>query len=80
MDKKDAKKLFNKLKNRLLSIEKTLVEIVDNKAWEPLGYGTFVEAWDTEMRGVRLATGAMRKQLIVAGFIAPRIKSWWPLE
>lgn len=80
MDKKDAKKLFNKLKNNILNIEKTLVEIVDNKAWEPLGHMSFVEAWNTEMKGVRLATGDMRKQLIVAGFIAPRIKSWWPLE
>lgn len=51
-----AKQLWAKLNQHLVSAEKAIQEIIEAKAWEPLGYGTFAEAWAAEMSNSSLAS------------------------
>lgn len=66
MDKNRAEALFNQLADALNNAERTIIEIIKTKAWEPLGYATFAEAWDDRLAGIRLATGAMRAHVVYA--------------
>ena len=67
IDKSTAFKLWNELRGSLLATEETLKQIIEHKAWEPLGYGTFHEAWADRMGGVQLS-GAMEASVIFAMF------------
>ena len=54
----EAKRLFGRLRGALLNLDSLLSEIVTTKAWEPLGYASFAEAWAAELGDVKL-TGRM---------------------
>ena len=45
----EAKRLFGRLRGALLNLDSLLSEIVEAKAWEPLGYTSFAEAWAAEI-------------------------------
>ena len=66
MDKTTAEALFSELREGLVNTERVLTEIIRSKAWEALGYPTFVAAWTDRMRGVRLATDVIRAHVVYA--------------
>lgn len=67
MNKKQAEQLWNELRGSLLATEETLKAIIEHRAWEPLGYDTFHEAWADRMGGVQLS-GAIEASVVFAMF------------
>ncbi|HCG55364.1 MULTISPECIES: hypothetical protein [Brevibacterium] len=65
LTKKASAALWDELRDGFLNIEKTIIKIIEAKAWEPLGYATFAEAWADRMDGVRLA-GEVRAHVVYA--------------
>lgn len=58
--------LWAELRSALTNFDRVLNQIIETRAWEPLGYSTFAEAWTDRMRGVRLGTAAMAAQVVYA--------------
>lgn len=57
MNKRTASRLWGQLKQHLINAERVLQEIIEQRAWEPLGYDSFAEAWDAQnMSDITLAT------------------------
>lgn len=52
---KAAENLWAELRSAFVNAEQAIISIIESKAWEPLGYDTFTQAWNDRMRGVRLA-------------------------
>lgn len=65
ISKEQAEELFARLNDRLNDAEAILVEVIKAKAWEPLGYPSFVDAWNARIH-CRLATTAMKGHVIYA--------------
>lgn len=65
-----AGKMWDELRGHLVNAEKCIAKIIDAKAWEPLGYTSFAEAWAARMQGVPLATDVMRAHVVYAMFDA----------
>lgn len=61
-----AESLWADLREAFVNAEVTLVKIIEARAWEPLGYGSFPEAWAGRMGGVRLASEAVRCHVVYA--------------
>lgn len=55
MSRAEAVELWGQLKQALINLAKVFEEIVERRAWEPLGYRSFTEAWAAEMREFTLA-------------------------
>lgn len=53
--KQSAEELWERLAKDLFSVQTTLVEIIEAKAWEPLGYATFADAWRDRMSDISIA-------------------------
>lgn len=51
----DAEAMWSSLRDALANVEEAIKKIVAAKAWKPLGFETFAEAWDARMGGVALA-------------------------
>lgn len=51
-----ARSLWDRLKDAFAQTEKSIAELIAARAWEPLGYSTFTEAWKAEMKDVELAS------------------------
>lgn len=66
MSESDARALWDDMRSGFVRLERLIVEIVENRAWEPLGYASFAEAWNDRMQGVRLATGAVKAHVVYA--------------
>lgn len=62
-----AAKLWADLRQAFTRIDQLLPEIIETKAWEPLGYTSFTEAWTAKMDGITIAT-EMRPHVIYAMF------------
>ena len=54
-DKTHATALWDALRHHFTNAADTIRAIIEDKAWEPLGYLSFAEAWSREMRDVALA-------------------------
>lgn len=67
MKKQQAEQLWGGLRDSLLATEDNLKQIIEYKAWEPLGYASFHEAWSERMSGVQLS-GVMEASVIFAMF------------
>ena len=50
----EAGKLWGELRQHFANAENTIQAIVEQKAWEPLGYNSFAEAWAAEMSNLTL--------------------------
>lgn len=50
-----AEKLWEQLHAGLLDVEKTIAQIIHDKAWEPLGYKDFTSAWSAKLSDITLA-------------------------
>lgn len=59
-----AAALFAELRDSLLTAEKVIHRIIDEKAWFDLGYASLFEAWKAELKGVRLASDIARGDVI----------------
>lgn len=68
MDKQEAERLWDEFRGALMHGERVLKDIIDNRAWEPMGYDSFVECYMDRMAGVRLATDAVKAEVIYALF------------
>ena len=53
-----AENLWEALRSGFLGTEKTIVEIIKARAWEPLGYETFTDAWVKEVADISIANEA----------------------
>ena len=53
MNESEALNLWDELKRGFVNAERVLVRIINERAWEPLGYSSFNEAWTDRMQGVR---------------------------
>ena len=67
-DATQASALWDELRSALANFERVLTQIVETRAWEPLGYANFAEAWQDRMRGTRLAT-AQAAATVVYGLL-----------
>lgn len=68
MNKSEAEKLWADLAGGFATIERIIPEIIKGRAWEPLGYATFAEAWTDRLKGHRLATDYLRAAVVFQMF------------
>lgn len=61
-----AEALWAELRSAFVNADKVVQRIVESRAWEPLGYDTFAQAWADRMRGTRLGTAAMAAHVVYA--------------
>lgn len=54
-----AEKLWDKLRTDLLGVNKTIIEIIEQKAWEPLGYESFEKAWVDKLSGIDFSAAVL---------------------
>lgn len=54
-DKTHATALWDALRHHFTNAADTIRAIIEDKAWEPLGYVSFAQAWRKEMAGIILA-------------------------
>jgi hypothetical protein len=64
---RQAQKLWGLLRQHFVNFERTLEEIIEKRAWEPMGYGSFIEAWTAQMGDVTLAA-EFRPHVVYAYF------------
>ncbi|MFD6517618.1 hypothetical protein [Rhodococcus sp. NPDC060176] len=65
---KQAEQMWSDLHGLFVNAEAKIVEIIEAKAWEPLGYDSFAEAWQARMTGVRLSSEELRAHVVYAMF------------
>lgn len=63
ISKADAAVLWDDLRIGLLDVESTVRNIIEKRAWIPLGYASFAQAWAAETKGILLA-GALRAEVV----------------
>jgi len=54
-DTADAEALWAAVRDTLANVEEAIKAVIAAKAWKPLGFETFAQAWDARMKGVTLA-------------------------
>lgn len=54
-----AEKLWNLLRSSLFTAQEAIAEIIEKRAWEPLGYSTLLEAWHKELNDVSLTASPL---------------------
>lgn len=64
LSQKECEALWGQLRDHFASAEKVLISIIEDRAWFPLGYDTFSQAWNDRMKGVRLATEGVRAHVV----------------
>jgi hypothetical protein len=69
MTRPQAAELWNALRSHFLNFSNALAEIIEKRAWEPLGYSSFPEAWTATMGDVTLAA-EFRPHVVYAYFMA----------
>lgn len=67
LSKIEAQKLWDNLRGSLLETEKNIRAIINTRAWEPLGYETFAEAWRDNLSDIELST-ELRAVVVFAMF------------
>lgn len=60
----DAQKLVNILRSHLTLAEDALQELIEEKAWEPLGYSSFRAMWQAELADVVELTSLTRAVIL----------------
>lgn len=66
MTKKAANELFDSLHEQIVDIEKTIIRIIETRAWEVLGYESFADAWKDRLSSIPLATKVMKAHVVYA--------------
>lgn len=70
LSKRAAETLMTEIRTGLVNVEALIIKAIEGRAWEVLGYSSFVEMWNDRMQGVRLATEGMRAVVVYAMFDA----------
>lgn len=65
-DVASAIRLWDDLKSALTKFEAALEAVINARAWEPLGYASFAEAWADRMQGTRLSTSRQAATVVYA--------------
>lgn len=65
-DVAQATALWDDLRSHWNKFENVLEQIITTRAWEPLGYENFAEAWADKMSGTRLSTAVEAAQVVYA--------------
>jgi hypothetical protein len=68
ISKAAAEKLWTDIRTDLANAEKNIIKAIKTRAWEPLGYGSFVECWNDRLQGIRLATDVLKVHVVYALF------------
>lgn len=68
LTKAQALRMWTDLRGHFVNAETAIAEIIATKAWEPLGFASFAEAWADRMQGVPLATDSIRAHVVYAMF------------
>lgn len=55
LSRQDALALWGKLRQHFINAATVIEEIIEARAWEPLGYESFAEAYTAQLEGVTLA-------------------------
>lgn len=55
LTQQQAVALWQSLRNHFVNAEKAIAEIIERRAWEPMGYSSFAEAWTAQLADVTLA-------------------------
>jgi len=58
--------LWEDLAHALTRFEEALERVISERAWEPLGYSSFADAWVDRMQGTRLATSRQAATVVYA--------------
>lgn len=53
--KAEAVAMWDRLRDQFINATRAIKAIIATKAWEPLGYQSFAQAWRKEMSGITLA-------------------------
>lgn len=67
ISKKKAETIWSDLRGNLLAAQDNISKIIATKAWEPLGYDTFTEAWTDRLGDLKLY-GELRAVVVYAMF------------
>lgn len=62
-----AAKLWSELRAAFVRIDQLIPEIIETRAWEPLGFDSFTQAWAVKMEGITIAS-EMRPHVVYAMF------------
>ena len=65
ISKRQAEARWARLHEAFSNFETELVGIIKDRAWEPLGYATFTEAWNDRMSGFKLSN-ALKPHIVYA--------------
>ena len=68
LTKAQAEALWDSLRDAFANVEARIIEVIETRAWIPLGYATFPEAWNDRMKGFRLATEGLKAHVVYAMF------------
>lgn len=81
MTRAQAVELWGKLRTHFIDAAKVMEDIIQSRAWEPLGYDSFATAWNAQMGDVTLAVEVRPHvvyQMLTEGYdydaIAERVK------
>jgi hypothetical protein len=66
MTKTRATQLTKQIRENFLNAEKALKEFIPAQGWASLGYATCALWWESEMKGVRLASDGMKVAVVLA--------------
>ena len=64
MTRQEAEALWSELREALVNAEAKLIEIIETRAWLPLGYATFVDAWNARMHGFRFMGDVVKAHVV----------------
>ena len=67
LSSKQALKLWGLLRQHFENAQRVIEEIIEQRAWEPLGYETFAEAWTATMSDIPVAR-AIRSHVVYQMF------------
>lgn len=68
ISKAAAEKLWADIRTDLANAEKNIIKAIKTRAWEPLGYESFVACWNDRLQGIRLATDVLKVHVVYALF------------
>lgn len=65
-DRERAELLIAEIRAGFVNIERKTIELIEMRGWVALGYRTFEQMWNDRLRGIRIATDAMKAHVVYA--------------
>lgn len=60
----EAEALWTEVRQSLVNLERCVARIIETRAWEPLGFDSFAQAWRVRMSGVRLSGAPLQAAVV----------------